>query len=276
MKKLIIFLSIVAMLVSCSKETEDITNVSEKETVTLTFSPYTMSSMTRSVVSIANVVTHLDVWFVEGDNITDVHQTIADDGFGTITVTLDKTKTYTLYAVGHKADGATLSDGIISFTDDKVTHSMYYTETFSPSTKTSLSCEMTRIVAQFVFTTTDACPDGTTKATFTIDNVYDRWSITSGGSHQLNRTSTFSNFTTRNDGTVTFNIYAIVTDAQTLHDITVVAYDSDDNVIQSRVFEDVPLRNNYKTTYQGTFFTDTPTAATFTIGDWNEYDVVNF
>ena len=76
MKKLIILLSVVAMLVSCSKETEDITNVSEKETVTLTFSPYTMSSMTRSVVSIANVVTHLDVWFVEGDNITDVHQTI--------------------------------------------------------------------------------------------------------------------------------------------------------------------------------------------------------
>ena len=76
MKKLIILLSIVAMLVSCSKETEDITNVSEKETVTLTFSPYTISSMTRSVVSIANVVTHLDVWFVEGDNITDVHQTI--------------------------------------------------------------------------------------------------------------------------------------------------------------------------------------------------------
>ena len=76
MKKLIILLSIVAMLVSCSKETEDITNVSEKETVTLTFSPYTMSSMTRSVVSIANVVTHLDVWFVEGDNITNVHQTI--------------------------------------------------------------------------------------------------------------------------------------------------------------------------------------------------------
>ena len=76
MKKLVTLLSVVAMLVSCSKETEDITNVSEKETVTLTFSPYTMSSMTRSVVSIANVVTHLDVWFVEGDNITDVHQTI--------------------------------------------------------------------------------------------------------------------------------------------------------------------------------------------------------
>ena len=76
MKKLVILLSVVAMLVSCSKETEDIINVSEKETVTLTFSPYTMSSMTRSVVSIANVVTHLDVWFVEGDNITDVHQTI--------------------------------------------------------------------------------------------------------------------------------------------------------------------------------------------------------
>ena len=31
MKKLVILLSVVAMLVSCSKETEDIINVSEKE-----------------------------------------------------------------------------------------------------------------------------------------------------------------------------------------------------------------------------------------------------
>jgi hypothetical protein len=67
-----------------------------------------------------------------------------------------------------------------------------------------------------------------------------------------------------------------VTDAETAHDITIEALDSNDDVIQSRYFEDVPLRNNYKTTYRGTFFTDQAAAATFTVDDWSEYDVVNF
>ena len=73
-----------------------------------------------------------------------------------------------------------------------------------------------------------------------------------------------------------FNVYAIVTDAQTTHDITVTALDENDQEVQTRTFEDVPLRNGYKTTYRGTFFIDTPASAGFTVDDWNEYDVVEF
>ena len=278
MKKLwIIALSALMMLTACSSDQEEsVLNGSpvENETeVTLTFSPYEMEAMTRAATSIADVVTHLDVWLYEsGAEFASVHQTTADAAFGSITITLDKTKTYTLYAIGHKADGATLSDGVISFTDDKVTHAMYYSTTFSPSTTTSLSCLMNRIVADFRLDITDEIPTSAVKFRFTITDIYDRWNVSTGGTHELDRTSVVA----YNGTSAIFNVYAIVTDAQTTHDITVEALNADEAVIQTRTFADVPLRNGYKTNYRGTFFIDTPMTMSFTVNDWNEYETVDF
>ena len=277
MKKVIIALSAAMVLAACSSESEEqsVFNGSavEKTEVILTFSPYQMEAMTRTAVSIADVVTRLDVWIYEnGSEVTSIHQTTADAAFGSITVTLDKTKTYTLYAVGHKADGATLADGVISFTDDKVTHSMFYSTTFSPATTTSLSCLMNRIVADFRLEITDGIPASAVKFRFTVSGVYDRWSVTTGATHGIDRVSTINYGGT----SAIFNVYAIVTDAQTTHDIIVEALDENDGVVQSRTFADVPLRNGYKTNYRGTFFIDTPMSMSFTVNDWNEYDVVDF
>ena len=167
MKKCVFFAAVACVLAACSSDNgEEPSVLSNKAEVTLTFSPYEMTAITRSAVSIVDVVTHLDVWIYEsGTEVTSIHQTTADATFGTVTTTLDKTKTYTLYAVGHKADGATLSDGVISFTDDKVTHSMFYSTTFSPATTTNLSCLMTRIVADFRLEITDDFPDAVKKNT---------------------------------------------------------------------------------------------------------------
>ena len=278
MKKLFFLLLAAGLLVACSQDDVNNESVSNDTQVTLSFSPYEQEAMTRAATSISTIVTRLDVWIYEsGSEVTAIHQSTSDADFGTITTTLDKTKTYTLYAVGHKGTAAaTLADGVISFPDDKVTHSMYYTTTFSPATTTNLSCLMTRIVAMFQFKTDDECPANVAKMRFTLNNVYDRWSVTTGASHQLNRVSTFENFSKNNDGTVTFNLYAIVTDAQTLHTVTVEAFDSGDNEIQTKTFTDVPLRNGYKTIYHGQFFTDQDASAAFTVDDWNEYDAVTF
>ena len=275
MKK-VIFAAIAGLLLAgCSSEQVEELKVKNEELseVTLTFSPYQMEAMTRTAVSIADVVNHLDVWIYEsGSEVTAIHQKTADAAFGRIAVTLDKTKTYTLYAVGHKADGATLSDGVISFTDDKVTHSMFYSTTFSPATTTNLSCLMTRIVADFRLEITDDIPTSAVKFRFTIAGVFDRWNVSTGGTHSIDRVSTIN----YNGTSSIFNIYAITTDAQTLHTVTVEALDENDAVIQSRIFENVPLRNGYKTNYRGTFFIDTPMSMSFTVNDWNEYDTVDF
>lgn len=269
------------MMASCSQDASDDLMVfsgspAEKAEVTLTFSPYEMSAMTRTATSIADYCTHLDVWLYEGGTeFTAVHQSSSDDGFGGISMTLDKTKTYTIYAVAHKADGATLSDGVISFTDDKVTHTMYYSTTFTPSTTTSLSCLMNRIVADFRLEITDDIPTSAVKFRFTVTGVYDRWNVSTGGTHSLDRVSTINYSGT----SAIFNVYAITTDAQTLHTVTVEALDADGNALepaQRKTFENVPLRNGYKTTYRGAFFTEENMTMTFTVDDWNEYDVVNF
>ena len=267
------------MVAACSSDSEqaNLSDNSEPTEVTLTFSPYDVTPITRTATSISGVVTHLDVWLQEGGNTTDVHQASTDDGFGTVNVTLDKTKTYTLYAVAHKCTSdATLADGVISFPDDKVTHSLYYSTTFSPATTTNLSCLMQRIVAQFSFQTTDTKPADVAKMRFTIGSVFDRWNVSTGATHGLDRVSTFNSVSTNNDGTVTFNLYAIVTDAQTTHTVTVEAFTSGDVLKQTRTFTDVPLRNGYKTTYRGVYFTDTPVASAFTVEDWNSYDTVAF
>ena len=272
------FLALATMvLMACSSDNGEEQQVMNEPTeVTLTFSPYQMEAMTRAAVSIADVVTKLDVWIYEsGSEVTAAHQTTADADFGRVSVTLDKTKTYTLYAIGHKADGATLADGVISFTDDKVTHAMYYSTTFSPATTTSLSCLMNRIVADFRLDITDEIPTSAVKFRFTVTGVYDRWNVSTGGTHSLDRVSTINYSGT----SAIFNVYAITTDAQTLHTVTVEALDADGNALepaQRKTFENVPLRNGYKTTYRGAFFTEENMTMTFTVNDWNEYDTVNF
>ena len=262
------------VLTACSSDNmEELGVMSDPTDVQMTFSPYTMEAITRTAVSIADVVTRLDVWIYEsGSEVTSIHQTTADAAFGSITVTLDKTKTYTLYAVGHKADGATLSDGVISFTNDKTTHSMFYSTTFSPATTTSLSCLMTRIVADFRLEITDGIPTSAVKFRFTIASVFDRWNVTTGATHGIDRVSTVN----YNGTSPIFNIYAIVTEAQTTHDILVEALDENGQEVQTRTFADVPLRNGYKTNYRGTFFIDSQFTSSFTVDDWNEYETVDF
>lgn len=264
------------VLAACSSVDDELNE--KKELVTLMFSPYEVTAITKAETSIATFCTHLDVWITDGSEVVDLHQSNADTGFGSLSVTLDKTKTYTMYAVAHKcASDATLSDGVISFPDNKVTHSMFYSTTFTPANTTSISCLMTRIVAQFRIETTDAIPSELKKVQITIDNVFDRWNVATGGTHSLDRTSTITISSTNDDGTVALNVFAIVTDAQSLHTVTVTGLDADDNeVLSPRIFEDVPLRNGYRTTYRGAL-RDAALTGTFTVeNDWLEYDVVNF
>ena len=57
--------------------------------------------------------------------------------------------------------------------------------------------------------------------------------------------------------------------------MVVTLYDGNDGVLMTRTFSAVPIRNGYKTTYRGQLFTGGVTAA-FTVGDWSEYEVVEF
>ena len=272
------------VVAACSNEQSDYPENSENSDyseVKLTFSPYEMTSMTRAAVSIADVVTHLDVWISEsGTEVAAVHQSSSDAGFGTVSVMLNNTKTYTLTAVAHKCTGnATLTNNVIAFPDEKVSHSMVYRTTFTPATSTSLSCLMTRIVGHFRFTTTDQVPADAYTMSFALGTSFTRWNIgTSAGANAISRTATFDNFSRNQDGTMTFNLYIIPTNlTDTDHmDITVTALKQNGDEIETRTFEDVPIKAGYKTTYHGAFFVTEGVTSTFTVDDWNEFDTVNF
>ena len=279
MKKLMFCALAAALLSACEKDAQS-GEVYNKETVTLTFSPYTIAPMTRAATSIADYCTHLDVWISDDeDNVIDIHQSTADADFGSVSVALDRTKTYTLTAVAHKcADAATLDDGVISFPDDKITHSMVYTTTFSPATSTSLSCEMHRIVGQLRLEITDVVPDDVAKFTYSIDGTHSEWNIEGYAANDFDRTGTINLTSRNNDGSATLNIFVMPSDITTTDEITITvqALTSDDDIVEQKTFTDVPIKAGYRTTYHGEFFTTEQMAMFFVAEDWTNFDTVNF
>ena len=269
-----------AVMMGCSSGDDGHRVAYEQESVTLTFCPYEMEpeAMTRAVASIAGVVSRLDVWIYEGGNeVTAVHQTSTDAGFGTVSVSLDRTKTYTVYAMGHNSDeSATLADGAVSFPSDIIRESMFYTTTLSPASASALSCEMQRVVGKLRIETTDNVPDGASYVTLGVATAATKWNVDGTLGGLTGRTIRINGLGSRIGQTVALNCHLLSTSTgATNYDVVVTLYDGNDGVLMTRTFSAVPIRNGYKTTYRGQLFTGGVTAA-FTVGDWSEYEVVEF
>ena len=158
-----------------------------------------------------------------------------------------------------------------------MTHSMFYTQTFTPAETTTLSCLMQRIVAQFRLETTDAVPTEADRITIAVDQAPAAWNVSGYGMNPRDYTATYQGYNLNQDGSVTLSAFVIATDDESaIHTITVTAYDTAGQPLQQRTFEDVPLRNGYRTTYRGAFFTDAAFTSTFTVADWQEFDTVEF
>ena len=249
----------------------------EPVTISFDFPEVSIAPMTRATISEA--ASRLDVWIYEnGSEVEAAHQSSSDSGFGTVSTTLNKTKTYTLYALAHKAtDVCTLANGVISFPDDKPKESFFYTTTFLPATTTSINAEMNRICGKFTMTTTDAVPESVDHVQFIIKDTGTRYDVSGSPANIIDRIIDFTNLTRKNDGTISFSFNILSTsDAPTNFEITATAYASDNSIIETKTFTDVPIRNNYRTTYSGYFFTTEGMTMTFTASDWNDYETINF
>lgn len=274
------FVTAMAACVMTSCTNDDANEVMDEETeqVTLSFSPYQMDAMTRAATSISNYCTHLDVWLINGGDTIHAHQSTADADFGTVSVPLNKTKTYNIIAIAHKCDDdAVLADSVISFPGDKISHSMIYTDSFKPSSK-NMNCEMNRIVGQFRLEVADSVSLDVTKFEYTIKDTYNQWKVNNTACNKIDRTGTI-NLTSRNaDGTANINIFVLPNNLTetTNVDITFRALAADDKEKDKQVFKNVPIKAGYKTTYHGNFFVTDTIAAGFKCEDWSVFDVVNF
>ena len=238
----------------------------------------TAEARTRATLS-SSGMTHLDIWLSDGTTTTDVHQTASDVEFGSVSLTLNKLKTYTLYALAHKAtDACTLTNGIIAWPDDKVKESFFYSTTFTPATTASMNCAMRRITGKFTLQTTDAVPADVDHFIFTIADTGTRFNAaTAAPDNIIDRQVDFASISRKADGTISFSFQILSTsDAATNFEIVATAYASDNSIIETKTFADVPIRNNYRTQYSGAFFTSSSLSMTFTADDWQDYDTINF
>lgn len=270
----------IAALTACTNDGAGEVMNDETAEVRMTFSPYEVEPMTRADgvtrAAVADYATRLDVWIYDGDTeVQTVHQQSTDEGFASLSVRLEKENTYTVYAVAHKAAGAaTLSNGVVAWPDDKVTHSFFYSQTFNPATTTTMECLMERIVGNFRLEVTDKVPDGVARLTVDMGESPTRWDVGGFGTNAVSRVSSFQ-MTAGSSPTVSVFIIADGEEAES-YDITVTAYDSEDAVVQHRVFSDVPIRAGYRSTYRGAFFTSGVVTMTFTANDWMDYETVDF
>ena len=271
------------MMVSCGKEGVETdstaTDADNEATVRMTFTPYGMEPMTREATGIENYCTRLDVWVVNGSDTTEVHQSSTDSGFGQVSLTLNRKKTYTLYAVAHRASAeATLKEGVLAFPGEKVTHTMVCSEAFCPETTTNLSCVMSRIVGMFRMETADAVPQNVAKIRYSIGQTFTRWSIAGNGVNATDREADIAITSRAQDGTVALSIYLIPSSMTTTdhYDITMTALTDGNDVVEQRVFEDVPIKAGCKTTYRGDFFVRRGMAMSFVANDWETTDIVEF
>lgn len=263
----------VAMLTACTNDGAGEVLNHETAEVRMTFSPYDVEPMMRAAV--ADYATRLDVWLYEGGTeVQAVHQQSTDEGFASLSVRLEKAKTYTVYAVAHKAAGAaTLSNGVVSWPDDKVTHSFFYSQTFSPATTATLNCLMERIVGNFRLEVTDKVPEGVARMTVDVGVSPTRWNVAGYGKNAVSRVSSFSPAV---GASPTLSVFLLAGSDEEKRDVTVTAYDANDAVVQQRVFSDVPIRAGYRSTYRGAFFTEADEVMTFTVNDWMDYETVEF
>ena len=291
MKKYFLLAVAATMFAACSNEYTSYSDVveNEKAKVMISFAPDDGETMTRAMVPVGDVVNRLDVWLFEGDAMAAVgqtevvaesHQTKDDDGFGSLSVTLDKNRTYTLYAVGHKESAATsISGGVVSFPDTKKLQTLYCTTTFTPSTTTTLACVMKRAVGAFRIVFNDEVPEDVKKISISTTQTPTQWSfpLLAGVTPSDSYTVEWTKWSKDKDGILYFTVYVLGSDTETHHDFVVSAYGEDGSVLKSHTFTSVPIRNNYMITYRGSFFLDTPFSSTFTVDDeWQTYDDVEY
>ena len=286
MKKILTFAFAAIALAACTKETEQPQGgIESYDSVPFEFkfTPYEMSPM-KTQSGVGSVCSRLDIYLIEVGTTDTLrfHQdrAINATGFGSLTTTLQTNRSYKLVVVGHStADTATFQNGLVSFTNDIIKQTLYADTVFSPGDGLSLNVVMKRIVGMFKLRVADEFPTDVTHMVFNISSTGRKWNTTTHESADRGtRTHTINGLNRGTDGYVTFNIYVMADDMEdvTYCDIEVQAQDANNQAVETRQFTQVPIKDNYVTTYTGTFFVTFGMGFTFEVDDWNEMGSYTF
>ena len=145
----------------------------------------------------------------------------------------------------------------ISWADDYVPNTFLYCEEFTLDKETSLDREVTlrRVVSAFRVTAEDAIPTGMKKMRFTSTvggTVLDATGFTPQSNGRTSEISVPTSYIGKQG--VDFTVYLFLPEEQTVGNYTVQALGQGDAVLCQKRFNNVPLRINYLTQWQGKAF----------------------
>ena len=292
MKKLFISTAILLSIVACTNDSEStvVENQTEQGYAPVTVRVSDFSIATEEISSggsLTRGTETLDSYFAGGAITlafynavgTEVYKTTQVKGDGTYTTFGEFTAnlqvgTYTMVAVArahYDGDAFTLTsptEAAYTSMRPRETFSKVQTVTVTSASPLDLSVTLNRINSWLKIISTDGRPASIKKIRTTFEkggksfNPTTGWATTDTGFSQTNNPSTATG------ATIEINVVPFVAcadDAEEKMTVTIEALDNDDNVLGTKVVNNVPFKRNRQTILRGNVFTAEPTTSSFKI-----------
>lgn len=292
MKKLFISTAILLSIVACTNDSEStvVENQTEQDYAPVTVRVSDFSIATEEISSgggLTRGTETLDSYFAGGAITlafynavgTEVYKTtqVKGDGsyttFGEFTANL-QVGHYTMVAVArahYDGDAFTLTsptEAAYTSMRPRETFSKVQTVTVTSASPLNLEVTLNRINSWLKIISTDGRPASIKKIRTTFEkggksfNPTTGWATTDTGFSQTNNPSTATG------ATIEINVVPFVAcadDAEEKMTVTIEALDNDDNVLGTKVVNNVPFKRNRQTILRGNVFTAEPTTSSFKI-----------
>lgn len=304
MKKLFISTAILLSIVACTNDSEStvVENQTEQGYAPVTVRVSDFSIATEEISSggsLTRGTETLDSYFAGGAITlafynavgTEVYKTTQVKGDGTYTTFGEFTANlqvghYTMVAVArahYDGDAFTLTsptEAAYTSMRPRETFSKVQTVTVTSASPLDLSVTLNRINSWLKIISTDGRPASIKKIRTTFEkggksfNPTTGWATTDTGFSQTNNPSTATG------ATIEINVVPFVAcadDAEEKMTVTIEALDNDDNVLGTKVVNNVPFKRNRQTILRGNVFTADASAAAFKLEtSWLDDETVNF
>lgn len=200
---------------------------------------------------------NLALYKPDGERVKMINQKSDDANFGQISFTV-AAGTYRLVVLAHSCDGNATTTALnkITFPNNKVTDTFYYSTEFSATSDLSQQLVLRRITAMVRLVVKDAIPENVKRMKF----YYTGGSSTLDGATGLGcvnskQTEYRDVSAAERNGGATFEVYTMPHDVSGQLKLTVSALDAADNVVKELVLDEVPVTVNTISEYTGSLFT---------------------
>lgn len=205
--------------------------------------------------------------------------------FGTLSINLEP-GTYRLLVFAHNEGTgnpiAVGTDGSIQGYNNRATDSFSYSTevVITKDKRKSVSCKLTRCVAQVYFNSTDEVPSEVAKFRMTLTGVSSKYDLVNQIGADATTYSTslvgISRWTSQSGTLANVNSFVFLPAIAAQIDAKFEFFDSNDELVMTRHITGIQMKINAKTTVTGTFFqSDGMDAAVAVDDEWGEGIVVN-